>query len=304
MKTCLFILGLMCSLASAEEDSLNTCFQYYPLQVGDYWEYWRWTMDESTLTYTRSAYSIEVVGDTVLNNGLDYMILRRTTIYPSPDSYELFQRLDSSSGCIFQCDYTTSSATFESKVDSLFAQVGDTIHSAWGGSPRMVCDSIVSDTILGFPTQVRHVSDIEPYSGWTRSFAKGIGFAWEQSAYDFGEDSTRLVYARINGIEHGKRIDAISQRPFSRPNQYSLSQNFPNPFNPTTTIAYQLPTSIHVTLRVYDILGRNEQTLVDGRQSAGSHFVTFNAANLPSGVYLYRLEAGTYHDTKKFLLLK
>jgi photosystem II stability/assembly factor-like uncharacterized protein len=88
------------------------------------------------------------------------------------------------------------------------------------------------------------------------------------------------------------------------PSVFTLSQNFPNPFNPSTTITYQLPTNTLVILKVYDVLGREVQALVNERQNKGNHSVTFNGINLPSGVYFYGLNAGTYHDTKKLLLLK
>ncbi|MDG7000396.1 MAG: T9SS type A sorting domain-containing protein [Nitrososphaerota archaeon] len=88
------------------------------------------------------------------------------------------------------------------------------------------------------------------------------------------------------------------------PSRYSLSQNFPNPFNPTTAILFDLPKAGQVTLKIYDVLGRNVATIVDGYKAAGSHQVTFDATKLASGVYFYRLEAGTYHDVKKLLLLK
>jgi hypothetical protein len=88
------------------------------------------------------------------------------------------------------------------------------------------------------------------------------------------------------------------------PAEFTLHRNYPNPFNPTTRIEYELPASSHVSLTVYDVLGREIQTLVDERQSAGNHSVTFNAGNLPSGVYFDRLQAGNYSATKKLLLLK
>jgi Secretion system C-terminal sorting domain len=102
-------------------------------------------------------------------------------------------------------------------------------------------------------------------------------------------------------------------RPFSKttgvkgvepPKGFSLSQNYPNPFNPTTTISYQLPKSSIVTLNVYDVLGRQVSTLVSERQNAGSHTVNLNAGNLPSGVYLYRIQAGAFSSMKKMLLVK
>jgi hypothetical protein len=88
------------------------------------------------------------------------------------------------------------------------------------------------------------------------------------------------------------------------PKEYELSQNYPNPFNPMTKIKYDLPVTSRVTLRVYDILGRVVLTLVNKRQSTGSYQVQWNAVNMPSGIYFYRLQAGSFTETKKLLLLK
>ena len=90
----------------------------------------------------------------------------------------------------------------------------------------------------------------------------------------------------------------------SLPADFELQQNYPNPFNPSTVIRYKLPINSLVTIKVYDVLGREVQTLVNQHQNAGDHSVTLNARNLSSGEYFYRLQAGTYHDTKKLLLLK
>lgn len=90
----------------------------------------------------------------------------------------------------------------------------------------------------------------------------------------------------------------------SLPTSYKLSQNYPNPFNPTTTIDYHLPKATQVSLKIYDILGRKIATLVDGRVSAGEHRVRFNAINLASGVYLYRIHAGNFIQMHKMILLK
>ncbi len=88
------------------------------------------------------------------------------------------------------------------------------------------------------------------------------------------------------------------------PLQYGLEQNYPNPFNPSTTIRFQMPSKGFVTLRIYDIVGREVATLVNGFQEAGTHNVKFDASNLPSGIYLYRITSGTYAETKKLVLIK
>ena len=88
------------------------------------------------------------------------------------------------------------------------------------------------------------------------------------------------------------------------PVDFALRQNYPNPFNPSTIIEYQLPASNFVTLRLFDVLGREVRTLVAERQNTGSHSVTLNAMNLPSGVYFYRLDSGTHSEMKKMVLLK
>lgn len=78
------------------------------------------------------------------------------------------------------------------------------------------------------------------------------------------------------------------------PASAGLSQNYSNPFNPATVVRYQFPSACEVRLTVYDLLGREVTTLVDGMQAAGIHTVTFNAAGLSSGTYLYRLNAGGF----------
>jgi photosystem II stability/assembly factor-like uncharacterized protein len=88
------------------------------------------------------------------------------------------------------------------------------------------------------------------------------------------------------------------------PNEFLLFQNYPNPFNPATTIAYQIPDRGFVTLKVYDILGREVATLVNEEKPAGSYEVQFTANGLASGIYFYKLSANEYSETKKMILLK
>ena len=88
------------------------------------------------------------------------------------------------------------------------------------------------------------------------------------------------------------------------PTSVSLKQNYPNPFNPTTIIQYQLPSSEFVQLQVFDMLGRQVATLVNGQQSEGTHTVNFDASGLSSGIYIYRLDAGGQTQVKQMTLIK
>jgi photosystem II stability/assembly factor-like uncharacterized protein len=88
------------------------------------------------------------------------------------------------------------------------------------------------------------------------------------------------------------------------PTEFLLSQNYPNPFNPSTKIKYSVPQTSNVIVKVFDILGNEIEILVSEEKPAGTYEITWNAANLPSGIYFYRLQAGSFVETKKMLLLK
>ena len=99
-------------------------------------------------------------------------------------------------------------------------------------------------------------------------------------------------------------ITSVNQTPSNFPTNFNLEQNYPNPFNPSTTINYSLPKASLVTIKVYDILGREIATLVNQQKNPGNYEVQFNASKLASGVYFYRMQAGDFVETKKLLLLK
>ena len=88
------------------------------------------------------------------------------------------------------------------------------------------------------------------------------------------------------------------------PNRFELEQNYPNPFNPTTQIRYSVFGQGLASLKVYDLLGREVATIFEGIQRSGDHVATFDGAGLASGVYLYRLNAGRFVETKKLVLLR
>lgn len=104
----------------------------------------------------------------------------------------------------------------------------------------------------------------------------------------------QMAYTGTGGVE---QIDGT-------PGRFALSANYPNPFNPSTKINFSIPKSSAVRLTVHNILGQEVATLVDGYQNAGSYTVDFTPTNLASGVYFYKIQAGTYTDTKKMVLMK
>lgn len=106
-----------------------------------------------------------------------------------------------------------------------------------------------------------------------------------------------------NFARYNPNLTSVNE-PVTPPRTFALMQNYPNPFNPTTLIDYQLSAVGHVTLRVYDVLGRSVATLVDGVQSPGLHSVVFDGARFASGVYFYRMQTGTYSVTRKMVLMK
>ncbi len=85
---------------------------------------------------------------------------------------------------------------------------------------------------------------------------------------------------------------------------YELFQNYPNPFNPSTTISFQMPKDGFVTLKIYDILGKEVTTLVNEYKTTGKYNVQFNAASLASGMYVYQIKVGDFSSTKKLMLMK
>jgi hypothetical protein len=136
----------------------------------------------------------------------------------------------------------------------------------------------------------------------------GHGTTTEIQSYIFtdenvspGKHSYRLKQIDYDGTTEYSNIVAVE---VAQPNEYSLSQNYPNPFNPSTTIDYSLLKDGLVTLKVYDVLGKEVVTLINEVQLAGQQKITFDASALSSGVYYYQLVSGDFTSTKKLILMK
>lgn len=122
------------------------------------------------------------------------------------------------------------------------------------------------------------------------------------------EDDLYMVYDASGVFIHKYRVNVPTRVDTKDapllPVHIYLHQNYPNPFNPSTTICFSLPQRAHVTLKVFDVAGREVATLVEGEMVAGNHAVGFEAANLPSGVYFYEIKAGNFRQQKKMIVLE
>lgn len=161
-----------------------------------------------------------------------------------------------------------------------------------------------------------HVIDAGNNSSYTLtglSLSDTIGVtAYDKSFSVANENNSTIVNDNMtNGNEswYAYAVDTaattgVSVHDNEIPNIYTLQQNYPNPFNPSTNISFTLPYQSHVSLKVYDILGKEVATLVNEVKAAGSYTKQWNASQFASGVYFYRLTAGSFYETKKLLLLK
>ena len=138
---------------------------------------------------------------------------------------------------------------------------------------------------------------------------------WINVEDGFSREITSLTVAG-KYIFAGTYVSGLWRRPISEmitgvkyeggntPSRFALMQNYPNPFNPATTINYSIPKTSFVTIKVYDVLGKEITTLVNNEKLAGRYYINFNSSKLTSGVYFYRMQAGSFIETKKLIVLK
>ena len=144
----------------------------------------------------------------------------------------------------------------------------------------------------------------------TVGFVEGKGTTTEPNFYSFDDLSplteNNTIYYRLKQVDfdgkfsYSKTINVE----FNMPADFVLKQNYPNPFNPSTIVEYNIQETGLVSLKVFDVLGKEVATLVNEEKAVGTHNVTFYAGNLPSGVYFYTIKAGNFISTKKMMLAK
>jgi photosystem II stability/assembly factor-like uncharacterized protein len=157
-------------------------------------------------------------------------------------------------------------------------------------------------TVVGFGGTILRTTNggttwTEQTSG-TNNWLSSVSFTDADNGWAVGWNGT-ILHTTNGGVSfiEEEQIDEV-------PRTYFLSNNFPNPFNPSTKIKYSVPQSSNIILKVFDVLGNEIETLVDEEKPAGKYEVEFDASTLTSGVYFYQLDAGDFVQTKKMILLK
>ena len=194
--------------------------------------------------------------------------------------------------------------------------IGDPINITWTDNPNsgvtqyQIWRRVKHNGILGDATLLATVD--RGVQSYTDDYCFTDGYTYDMLSYDiraYYEPDGTYPDPQWN-IAYGEPSASVNENSISMqtkadevPTDYSIT-NYPNPFNPTTTINYQLPENGFVTIKVYDMLGKEISTLVNGNKTAGYHNVTFDASRLTSGIYIYTITANNFIQSKKMLLMK
>ncbi|HSD64513.1 MAG TPA: T9SS type A sorting domain-containing protein [Ignavibacteriaceae bacterium] len=185
-----------------------------------------------------------------------------------------------------------------------------------GNNVKLTWLTITETNNLGFEIQRRKVSGIDGQNEWMKTgFIKGYGTTTEiQNYYYTDKNLVKGIYQyRLKQIDFNRNFEYSNSINVTvdLPKEFYLSQNYPNPFNPETEIEYTVPNDSKVSIKIFDILGNEIATLINDEKPAGNYSLTWNAVNLPSGIYFYELravptgrQAGGFIQTKKMVLLK
>jgi hypothetical protein len=183
------------------------------------------------------------------------------------------------------------------------------------GQVRLNWTTLTETNNYGFEVQ-KSANTPTNYQTIPNSFIPGHGTTVVPQYYTFTDVNAtpgrwyyRLKQIDLDGTVHysdGTQVDILTGvgGEGTVPTAYEVSQNYPNPFNPSTTIDFAMPERGQVTLKIYNLLGQEVATLINGELSAGRHGVQWNAAGVASGVYLYQLKAGSFVETRKLTLAK
>jgi hypothetical protein len=283
-----------------------------------------------------SATIVPVYSDSIYTTGTTYLLVLKYQFNPdvNDDVVSLFinpaiSQTEPSPDLV----HDTSSSNDPANIGGVYLRQGNA-----GNASNVIVDGIRVSTswvVTVVPVELTSFSAVTQNNGvnlnWTTATeTNNSGFAverkqgntnWNNVAFVNGNGTTssEKKYSYFDGnltpgkyLYRLKQIDFdgsfeysnIVEVTFEAPSKFELSQNYPNPFNPSTTISYSLPKVGHVSLKVYNALAQEVAVLVNGIKEAGNHKIDFNASNLNSGIYFYKLEAGDITQVKKMTLIK
>jgi len=194
----------------------------------------------------------------------------------------------------------------------LFVNLNDEYQEGWTSLSFLGFANIISeDNPWGHweaPTRIltfrAHVVEGDQLLGMIVPDAIGPGEDIRQGSANMGDIAGNSGYTINQHYASLHFVTTAIDEEVAIPDVYFLSNNYPNPFNPTTLFKYGLPEDAHVVFEIYDILGRKVETLLNEKQSAGYHEIIWNGDHISSGMYFVRMQAGDFNDTKKMVLLK
>jgi len=168
---------------------------------------------------------------------------------------------------------------------------------------RCMCNFDLCATLIGISQGLYRVLIYRKYKIFDHGHTPDSLYFIDSTSFTYGGSGSMFAAKSYQSACYDPTVK-VKDEQNNVPTNTKLEQNYPNPFNPTTTIRYQLPVNSLVTIKVFNILGQEVATLVDEVKQAGVYSVQFNARNLPSGIYTYKLNAGSFIDVKKFILIK
>ena len=207
-------------------------------------------------------------------------------------------RLDGNTLSVWTAPYTDTASDLPVELSRFSSSINNKkVELSW--------ETVTETNNYGFKLERK----LEGYFDWISiGFVKGGGNSYSPQSYSFtdspvkaGTYTYRLKQIDLDGhFKYSNEIEVVYNNVFN----FSLSQNYPNPFNPSTTISYQLSTEGFVSLKVYDVLGKEVTTLVNEIKQSGVHEVNFDASEYTSGIYLYRMIVNNFTQTYKMIVLK
>jgi photosystem II stability/assembly factor-like uncharacterized protein len=265
-----------------------------------------WTLDPQIYTY---SWHFEAISDS-------HYIITGGNIYESVDAGQVWQNITSQTGSGFTSLHAPRNylaygvgtlGYIVSYLDTSIVPVELVNFSAEYSNNKINLYWMTATEANNYGFEILKSTDSD---NWTKiGFVFGYGTTTERSDYSFTDDKVfgSKIYYKLKQIDYDGRFTyskTIIVSVENLPLFFNLSQNFPNPFNNSTVIRYQIPKNEFITLKIFDVLGNEVKTLTEGNKVAGYYSVTFSADFLSSGIYFYKLTSGEYSSTKKLILLK